>query len=95
MVTISDGADVIAVNILNTHIFPTGHRVLYIPITGGERMNEWLDDFMDLAHKIAISFNCVEIRGMSCRKGWLKALKKHNWYSLHEVIGCKVKEELL
>lgn len=92
LVVILDGEEVIAVNILESSIFETGHKVLYIPITGGDRMDEWLDRFMSLAHAIARDLKCNEIRGMSCRKGWLKALKDHDWYHVHEVIGCKVKQ---
>jgi len=91
LVTISDGADVVAVNVLEKATYDTGHKVLYIPITGGDRMDEWLDRFMDLAHAIARDLGCAELRGMACRKGWLKALEKHDWYHVHEVIGCKVK----
>lgn len=91
MVVVCDGDDVIAVNILEKTTFETGHAALFIPITGGERMDEWLDRFMNLAHAIARDLGCGELRGMACRKGWLKALEKHDWYHVHEVIGCKVK----
>ena len=80
-----------AVNILETSVFETGHKALFIPITGGDRMDEWLDRFMDLAHDYARKLGCDELRGMACRKGWLRALKDHDWYELHTVIGCKVK----
>lgn len=91
LITISDGEDVIAVNTLKSQVFETGHKTLFIPITGGERMDEWLDRFMDVAHAIARDLQCQELRGMSCRKGWLRALKNHDWYEVHTVIGCKVK----
>lgn len=91
LVTISDGEDVIAVNTLKTQVFETGHKVLFIPNTGGSRMDEWLDRFLDMAHAIARDLQCHELRGMACRKGWIRALKPHDWYELHAVIGCKVK----
>lgn len=91
MVTISDGEDIVAVNTLTVSTYPTGHKVLYIPITGGERMDEWLDRFMELVHAVARDYECDEIRGMACRKGWLRALKDHDWYDIHMIIGCKVK----
>lgn len=91
MVVIVDGEDVIAVNILETSVFETGHKALFIPITGGDRMDEWLDRFMELAHAMARDLGCDELRGMACRKGWFRALEKHDWYQLHTVIGCKVK----
>lgn len=92
MVTISEGDQVIAVNILEATTYPTGHKVLYIPNTGGDRMDEWLDRFMEIAHAIAQDLGCDELRGMACRKGWLRALKEHDWYPIHEVIGCRVKQ---
>lgn len=93
LITISDGIDVVAVNVLQVHVMETGYRVLYIPITGGIRMEEWLDDFMEIAHALARDFKCDELRGMACRKGWLRALNDQGWYPIHEVIGCKVKQK--
>lgn len=94
LVTISDGADVIAVNVLEKAVYATGHTVLYIPITGGDRMDEWLVRFLDIANAIALDLDCEEMRGNACRAGWLKALNKtdYEWYGVHEVIGCKVKQ---
>ena len=91
IITISDGETVVAVNTLEVQIFETGHKVLFIPMTGGERMEEWLDRFLDMAHAVARDLKCHELRGMACRKGWLRTLKPHDWYELHAVIGCKVK----
>ncbi|MCK4710642.1 MAG: hypothetical protein KAU21_18655 [Gammaproteobacteria bacterium] len=91
LVVILDGDDVIAVNVLEKAVYDTGHAVLYIPITGGDRMDEWLERFMNFAHGVARDLKCDELRGMACRKGWLKALEKHDWYDIHQVIGCKVK----
>ncbi len=82
--------DIIAINIMEVMEFETGHRALYIPITAGERMSEWLDDFLKLAMDIARDLKCVELRGISCRPGWIKALKNHGWYNINTVIGCKV-----
>jgi len=87
---IYDDDEIIAVNILEVMEFETGHRALYIPITGGERMSEWLDDFLKLAMDIAKDLKCVELRGISCRPGWIRALKSHGWYNINTVIGCKV-----
>ena len=92
LITISEGEDVIAVNVLEVTTYPTGHKVLFIPNTGGDRMDEWLDRFMEIAHAIAQDLGCHELRGMACRKSWLRVLnsKGHDWYHVHEVIGCKV-----
>ena len=91
LIVICDDDEIIAVNTLEVTEFETGHRALYIPITAGERMSEWLDDFLKMAMDIARDLNCVELRGISCRPGWIKALKSHGWYNINTVIGCKVK----
>ena len=93
LVTISEGEEIIAVNIVEATTYETGHKVLFIPITGGDRMDEWLDRFMELAHTIARDLGCHEMRGMACRKSWLRVLNSngHDWYHVHDVIGCKVK----
>ena len=91
MIIINDEDEIIAVNILEVTEFETGHRALYIPITAGERMSEWLDDFLKMAMDIAKDLKCNELRGISCRPGWIKALKSHGWYNINTVIGCEVK----
>lgn len=90
LIVINDEDEIIAVNILEVMEFETGHRALYIPITAGERMSEWLEDFLKMAMDIAKDLNCQELRGISCRPGWIKALKSHGWYNINTVIGCKV-----
>jgi len=94
MVTISEGTEVIAVNIMETCTYETGYKVLFIPITGGDRMNEWLADFLKIAHQIARDYGCAELRGISARKGWVKALNsaEQDWKVIHEVIGCQVEQ---
>ena len=91
MVTISDGPEIVAVNILKIHVFDTGVRTLYIPIIGGSRMDEWMKPFLDMAHAAARDMNCTELRGIACRKGWLRKLKDYDWYRVHEIVGCEVK----
>lgn len=92
LVTISDGPEIIAVNVLQLEVMETGYRVLYIPITGGERMDEWLERFLSFAANVGRDLKCEELRGLACRKGWLRALNKteQEWYPIHEVIGCKI-----
>ena len=80
----------VACNVLDVRITSTGMRYLMIPITAGTRMKEWLDAFMKLASKIAIERDCKELRGMSIRKGWLRALAKHGWEEVHTTIKMKL-----
>jgi hypothetical protein len=94
LVTVSEGDQVIACNVLETCTHDTGHKVLYIPITGGDRLDEWMDRFLEIANAIALDLGCHELRGIASRAGWLRMLKAkgHDWYRLHEVVGCKVKQ---
>jgi len=94
MITVSEGDQIIAVNTVEQVTYETGHRVLFIPLVGGDRMDEWMERFLDIVHAIARDMNCDELRGMACRKGWLRALTKagQNWYDIHAVVGCKVKQ---
>jgi len=92
MIIVKDGTEIIAANVLHTIVYPTGHRVLSLPIIGGSRMVEWMDDFSKMTHSLARTLGCKELRGFSQRKGWLKFLNDHDqpWYGIHELIGCKV-----
>jgi len=92
MVTICDSGDVIAVNIMETCTYETGHKVMFIPIVGGDRLEEWMKDFLDIAHQIAREYGCQELRGMAVRKGWEKVLKSYGWHSVHTILGCDVKQ---
>lgn len=90
LITISRGTEIVAVNTLEVREFQTGLKVMCIPITAGEFMDEWLDRFMDVAKQTAREFGCSELRGFSVRKGWLRALKNQGWTDVHQVIRCKL-----
>jgi len=93
MVIIADGETIIAVNTLEVRVLESGLRILYIPITGGDRLNEWMKDFLILAKNIARDYNCTRLRGLAVRKGWMRVLKQHDWHTVHEVIECEVKKD--
>ncbi len=92
MVTISDGTEIVALNVVTIETLDTGMKVMFIPITAGTRMDEWLTPFLDIAKKIAKDYDCTELRGLSVRKGWMKVLKEYGWEESHVVIKCKVGE---
>lgn len=89
-VTVSDGTDIEAVNILEVREFCTGLRTLYIPFVAGHRMDEWMDRFLDIAKAIAKDLNCTELRGIAVRKGWLRKLKDYGWEDISTIIKCEV-----
>ena len=93
LITISDGPDIIAVNTLEVRNLSSGLKVLYIPITGGDRMDEWMDEFLKVAQAVAKDFNCTRLRGLAVRKGWMRVLKQHDWHEVHTVIECNLERE--
>ena len=92
LVAISRGAEIIAVNVLDMRTLDTGIKILYIPITAGKEMDLWLDHFLVLAKDIAKAHNCVELRGLAVRNGWIKKLKPHGWEEMFTTIRCKLGE---
>ncbi len=89
---ISEGSEVIGVNVCEIHTYETGYKVLYIPITAGSRLDEWMEDSLKIANRIALDFGCKELRGM-VRPGWIKVLKSHGWSPVHTILKCPVTEE--
>ena len=93
LVCISRGSEVIAVNVLDVRTMDSGIKVLYIPITAGDCMDEWLDNFLDVAKAIAKDYGCTELRGLAVRKGWIKKLESYGWEEMFTTIRCKLGEE--
>lgn len=92
LVTISRGADVIAVNVLEVRDLDTGLKAMYIPITAGTEMENWMEPFLELATNIGKDFNCIELRGIAVRKGWLRKLEPYGWEELFTTIRVKIGE---
>ena len=92
LIVISEGEDIIAVNTLDVRIFDSGKRVLYIPLTGGDKLDLWMPKFLDVAKAIARDYRCEELRGLAVRKGWMKKLAPMGWEEVHTVISCNVGE---
>jgi len=92
LITISRGSEIIAVNVLDLRTLDTGIKILYIPITAGTEMDVWIDDFLAFAKEIALSHDCVELRGLAVRNGWIKKLKPYGWEEMFTTIRCKLGE---
>jgi len=90
--TVSRGTEIIAINVLDIRTLDTGLKVLYIPITAGSEMENWLDQFLEIAIAIAKDNGCVELRGMAVRNGWLHKLKPRGWEELFTTIRYKIGE---
>ncbi len=91
LVVISDGDEVVACTTFETITFPTGFKVLYVPVIGGNRMDEWKEEFLEFCHVVAKNLKCKEIRGLAARKGWLRKLELDGWEALYLTIKCDVK----
>lgn len=91
MIIVSFDDLITGVNVVQVVQTMANKRIMYIPITSGTQMPECIDDFFDLVHKLAREADCSEIRGFIVRPGWHRMLKKHGWYLVHEIVGCKVK----
>lgn len=81
---------VVAVNVLDVVEFDSGLRAMYIPITGGDFMEEWLDDSLEVAKAVAKDLRCTELRGLASRDGWLRRLKQNGWTTVSTIIKCDV-----
>jgi len=92
LVTISRGQEVIAINVIDCKTTDTGIKYLSIPITAGTEMENWLEQFLEVATAIAQDYGCSEIRGFAVRNGWLKKLKPFGWEELFTTIRYKIGE---
>jgi hypothetical protein len=77
--------EVVAINTADIVDFDSGLRVMYIPITGGDYIDEWLFDSLEVGKALARDHGCTELRGLSVRKGWLRKLPP-GWESITDVI---------
>lgn len=92
LIAINKGKDIIAVNTLEIRDFDSGLRALFIPVVGGNDMNEWMDDFLKVAKSIAIEHGCSELRGIAVRKGWIRKLEPEGWETLHQIVRYKLEK---
>ena len=90
IVTVCLESEIIAVTVLDVVQFESGLRAMYIPVVGGEYMDEWLEESFEVAKALAKDLNCSEVRGLAARKGWMRRLKNMNWEEIVTVIRCPV-----
>lgn len=90
LVIIYRNSDIIAINVLQITTLDTGNKILYVPITAGAEMELWLDEFLKIAIAIAKDYNCIELRGLAVRNGWLRKLKPYGWEELFTTIRYKI-----
>jgi hypothetical protein len=93
-IAVLSGTTVIGLCTLQVHTFNSGLKCLYVPIIGGERIDEWGEEFFCMCKDFAKQAGCTELRGCAARGGWLRKLKQHdlNWESCYEVIKYDLTE---
>ena len=91
LIVITKGPDIIAINTLEVRTFPTGKKALYIPLTGGDDLDKWMEEFLETAKQIAIGYKCTHIRGLAVRKGWLRKLEYLGFEPISTTIEMEIK----
>ena len=92
LVTINKGSEIVAVNTMEVRIFESGVRAMYIPITGGDDLDGWQEQFEKVAGAIAKDFNCTELRALAVRRGWEKKLIPSGWENVHMVMRKQIED---
>lgn len=87
---VSVEGEIIAVLTAEVRQMESGLRCLVLPIIGGNRAFEWVDQFLEVAKCLAIEFNCSELRGFASRKGWTKMLEPRGFKDAHVVMTCQL-----
>ena len=64
-------------------------RILSLMTAGGTDLDDWLDEFMDVAEQIAIEQECDDIY-VTGRKGWQKKLKRYGFEYRYTVLSRRI-----
>ena len=73
-------------------VWKTGTQTICnLVTTGGNRMNEWLDDMAEVIDKLAAEFDCDVIRTRG-RLGWLRVLKSQGYEPMYFVAQKRLKK---
>jgi hypothetical protein len=86
VIIICRDTDIVAALTLEVRTFDTGVKALYVPVVGGNEMESWLDQFLNVAKAIAKDFGCTQLRGIAVRKGWLRILQSKGWDEVCTII---------
>ena len=77
---------VIAAITMEKLTFENGRSALVLPVVGGDELDEWVDQVIELAKIIAKDIGCQELRGLGARKGWSRKLKNTGWQDAYMVL---------
>lgn len=90
LILVSEGEKIIAAGTVEIRILDTGMKNLFINLLGGDRIDEWMDRFLEVTKAIARDYGCAELRCVSARKGWIKKLQPSGWKELYSILACPV-----
>jgi hypothetical protein len=65
-------------------------RVMCLMTAGGTSLDEWLEEFLDVAYELAKEQNCDSIY-INGRKGWERKLKRHGYNHAYTVLKREIK----
>jgi len=92
LLTVSRGAEVIAVNTVHIEVLSSGIKTLYIGLVGGDELDIWSKRMLQFIETIAKDYGCTELRGMVVRKGWLKKMQPYGWSEAFTTVRYKIGE---
>lgn len=92
LLTVSRGADIIAVNTVHVETLSSGVKTLYIGLVGGDELDIWSERMLKFIEAIAKDYGCTELRGMVVRKGWLKKMQPYGWSEAFTTVRYKIGE---
>jgi len=90
LICVLQGNDMVAISVVEVRTFETGKRVLCIPVMGGDKLDEWLDQYLDVLEAIGKDYNCTEVRAIGARAGWAKKLKQFGWGEISIAVGKQI-----
>jgi hypothetical protein len=73
LLAVVEDDQVLAGCVATTRVLDSGRKILYVPVMGGERMDEWLQLGLDALKTLESTLGCEGIRACG-RPGWAKAL---------------------
>ena len=70
--------------------YENGMSALVLPVVGGDELDEWMEQVVNVTKLIAKDLGCQELRGLGARKGWIRKLKDCGWKEAYSVMKCKI-----
>ena len=94
LIIVTDEEEIIACITTQVRTFDTGLKALYMPMVGGARMDEWLDEALSILTEIAKNYGATELRGYMVRKGWDRVLMgEKGWKPVYNVLSYTIGDD--